>query len=330
MLNRLGYTTASKKGRRAFSKDTVCVMLKNKFYLGLVSYKGEWFPGKHAPLVDQDVFDRAMAARHRRTAQQVKANHETRVYPLSQLLYCEECGLRYRGFNHPRRGRSYWKPITDYGVSCSQRSTVWEDVEEDLADVLSRMQLPKDWQERILTEMKYDLQKPKEIERQRAQLHERLRRAESLFLMGDWTEAQYRQAKAEMQFQLAALKPVQMPNLNQAAELLTTFGKLYRIASDDQKKRLFHTVLERVYLRSDEISALLPKAEFYPLMLVHAGGPDGIRTRDLGLDRAACLAATPRVQVARREYTTSHRGASILSSLTLRGMPLPQCPRPPP
>ena len=23
-------------------------------------------------------------------------------------------------------------------------------------------------------------------------------------------------------------------------------------------------------------------------------GPDGIRTRDLGLDRAACLAATPR------------------------------------
>ena len=31
-------------------------------------------------------------------------------------------------------------------------------------------------------------------------------------------------------------------------------------------------------------------------------GPDGIRTRDLGLDRAACLAATPRVQ-ERAEYT---------------------------
>ena len=29
-----------------------------------------------------------------------------------------------------------------------------------------------------------------------------------------------------------------------------------------------------------------------------SGGPDGIRTRDLGLDRAACLAATPRVHVA--------------------------------
>ena len=32
------------------------------------------------------------------------------------------------------------------------------------------------------------------------------------------------------------------------------------------------------------------------------GGPDEIRTRDLGLDRAACSAATPRVQ-ERAEYT---------------------------
>ena len=34
-----------------------------------------------------------------------------------------------------------------------------------------------------------------------------------------------------------------------------------------------------------------------------SGGPDGIRTRDLGLDRAACLAATPRDQ-AQEVYHT--------------------------
>jgi hypothetical protein len=114
--------------------------------------------------------------------------------------------------------------------------------------------------------------------------------------MGDWTEGQYRQARAKIQSQLASLKPVQTPNLTQAAELLTNYGRLYRIASDDQKKRLFHIMLERVYLLSNEIPALLSKAAFYPLMLVHASGPDGIRTRDLGLDRAACSAATPRDQ----------------------------------
>jgi hypothetical protein len=39
-----------------------------------------------------------------------------------------------------------------------------------------------------------------------------------------------------------------------------------------------------------------PSLEGDLLKLSTFGGPDGIRTRDLGLDRAACLAATPRDQ----------------------------------
>ena len=31
---------------------------------------------------------------------------------------------------------------------------------------------------------------------------------------------------------------------------------------------------------------------------IYLGGPDGIRTRDLGLDRAACSATTPRDQAS--------------------------------
>ena len=40
--------------------------------------------------------------------------------------------------------------------------------------------------------------------------------------------------------------------------------------------------------------------------VVNNSGPDGIRTRDLGLDRAACLAATPRdqfFQTSGQEFT---------------------------
>ena len=44
-------------------------------------------------------------------------------------------------------------------------------------------------------------------------------------------------------------------------------------------------------------------------------GPDEIRTRDLGLDRAACLAATPRVQ-ERAEYT--------IAIFRRQGAPLPK------
>ena len=40
----------------------------------------------------------------------------------------------------------------------------------------------------------------------------------------------------------------------------------------------------------------LPGEILLAAKLDEIGGPDGIRTRDLGLDRAACLAATPRDQ----------------------------------
>ena len=62
-----------------------------------------------------------------------------------------------------------------------------------------------------------------------------------------------------------------------------------------------------------------------PIMLC---GPDGIRTRDLGLDRAACLAATPRDQFLSKQAgrslpcalvsvnTPSHDKARDLLALT--------------
>ncbi len=53
-------------------------------------------------------------------------------------------------------------------------------------------------------------------------------------------------------------------------------------------------------------------SEFHQVV---SSGPDGIRTRDLGLDRAACLAATPRVQ-ERAEYT--------IGIFRRQGAPLPK------
>jgi hypothetical protein len=39
--------------------------VKNRFYLGEVSYRSEWFPGQQSALVDPDTFERALAARVR-------------------------------------------------------------------------------------------------------------------------------------------------------------------------------------------------------------------------------------------------------------------------
>ena len=45
--------------------------------------------------------------------------------------------------------------------------------------------------------------------------------------------------------------------------------------------------LEAAYIEKSAEDAVKPRPEFYNL-IYRSGGPDGIRTRDLCLDRAAC------------------------------------------
>ena len=59
-LNGAGYRTAGNRGRNLFTKDTVCRLLQNRFYLGeLPDGHGGWLPGAHEPVLDDDLFDRA-------------------------------------------------------------------------------------------------------------------------------------------------------------------------------------------------------------------------------------------------------------------------------
>ncbi|MDP9354723.1 MAG: recombinase family protein, partial [Chloroflexota bacterium] len=56
-LTAVGYRTTGNRGANPFTKDTVRVILQNRFYLGeLPDGEGGWLPGKHAPLLDPDLF----------------------------------------------------------------------------------------------------------------------------------------------------------------------------------------------------------------------------------------------------------------------------------
>lgn len=56
-LNEAGYRTTGNRGANPFGVDTVLPMLKNRFPLGEVRYKGEWLPGAHLPAVDPLTWD---------------------------------------------------------------------------------------------------------------------------------------------------------------------------------------------------------------------------------------------------------------------------------
>ena len=82
-----------------------------------------------------------------------------------------------------------------------------------------------------------------------------------------------------------------------AGDFLQNFGLLWKNATLSERKRLLTATVDEAFVTDQRVTALRPKVAFYLAIQpglqaiprhVNACGPDGIRTRDLCLDRAAC------------------------------------------
>jgi len=81
---------------------TISRMLRNRHYIGEVSFGRKWYPGLHDPIVDKDVFDKVQKLLESRRNYDYSNKHTSY---LGGMLYCAHCGGRY--------SRSLWKPKLD-------------------------------------------------------------------------------------------------------------------------------------------------------------------------------------------------------------------------
>ncbi|MFL6163277.1 MAG: recombinase family protein [Jatrophihabitantaceae bacterium] len=67
-------------------------MLRNRYYIGMVSFNGVEYPGKHQPLVADSLFERVqeLLASHGRAGEKQRVHH----HYLKGSVYCAECGYR--------------------------------------------------------------------------------------------------------------------------------------------------------------------------------------------------------------------------------------------
>jgi site-specific DNA recombinase len=309
-LNQAGYRTTGNRGRNLFTKDTVAEILTNRFYLGELPFYEKtavngrsrkrqtgWVPGRHDPFLPEDLFGEVQEARERNRLTPRTIRAAAQPWSLSGIALCHECRSKLHAQQTIRGRRRVICYGRSQGKDCHHPSAFLDIYEEQVCDVLGAIHLPDDFQACILALYERERRKNSQTSHDRASIQARLERIKELYDWGDYSREKYLSEKAELQRRLAALAPEDEASqrLTRLAQYLKDFGEAWRDASQEQRSRMARRLFAEVWIDEKRVVAVRPQPEFEPFFNLQisdtacgTSGSDGIRTRDLSLDRAAC------------------------------------------
>ena len=82
--------TRPSKNSAPLATSHIATILKNRYYLGLVSFEGIEYPGKHEQLISEQLFERVQDVR--RARHQSREKPRVRTHYLKGTIYCGQCG----------------------------------------------------------------------------------------------------------------------------------------------------------------------------------------------------------------------------------------------
>lgn len=99
-MEREGYTYQPSYPR--FHRTALSYILNNRFYVGMITFRGRTFPGKHRPIIELEDFEQCQALLKGKNRRVRKANH----YLAGGMFTCAHCGYGITGERIRRRMRN--------------------------------------------------------------------------------------------------------------------------------------------------------------------------------------------------------------------------------
>jgi site-specific DNA recombinase len=290
-LNAAGYRTTGNRGRNPFTKDTVCRLLQNRFFLGeLPDGHGGWFGGVHEPVLDDDLFDRAgaMRAANRRSPGPISVPRQRRTHSLSGLGVCGRCG----GKLHVMTDRHDKARIYCYqgrqAKACDQRSTILDVIDAQLAAYLATFRLPEETVAQVVRLHERAHDQRDDADRRRRELASRIERIAEMYKWGDLTREAYRAEREHLEAELATLRGAtdRAGVLVQAAALLRDLPAAWEAGTPEQRNALARLVFQSVEIVDDRVVAVVPQPDFAPFFVARAEDEGLIEDNDNGAGAA--------------------------------------------
>lgn len=265
-----------------FGKDSVRELLKRVFYTGVVPYYGTnangkkrkrgdatvLYPGKHPALVSQETFEQVQEIfrlysknpRKRRTT-------PARLYPLSGILYCGECGAKMRAQSGGKKNLHYYMCTTrlQHSGTCRQPAINAETAEAQMIAFLRALTVPDDWQNRLLRLWGED---PDEIIRRRTEIETRLARAGELYLAGVIDQAKFLAEQHAAEIAMADLQTANLSAIMNTKSQLNELQSRWETLTNLNKKRLLQRIVTKAFIRKHALFASKLSEHAYALKTV--------------------------------------------------------------
>ena len=280
-LNAAGYRT--RKGN-PFTSYFVRDVLSNRFYNGKVIYHD----GQPDEMIINGIHELPDEVRNLwQQCQRIKrdrlspgAGHprgETRSFPFSKILKCYFCGQPYYG---EAVNRGDW---TDLRLTHERRvagrlchvkprsRSVTSVVDEFGGRVITYLHLPSDWKDDIVKALNSDRTVNHEEAEKRARIEKALENLRKQHKWGDINDDQYRLERQVLERQLKAQSrpdlPINMPNLERAAELLEELSSIWSHpgVTDSQREAFVKEVFTSITIGGDKLMSIEPRPEYSPL-----------------------------------------------------------------
>lgn len=72
-----------------FHRTAISYILNNPYYIGLVQFRGEYFVGKHEPIINKETFEHCQKLLKKKNRRTAKVNH----YLAASMFVCGHCGF---------------------------------------------------------------------------------------------------------------------------------------------------------------------------------------------------------------------------------------------
>ncbi|MEK7472929.1 MAG: recombinase family protein, partial [Patescibacteria group bacterium] len=138
----------TRKNGKVLHISEVHQILTNKFYIGIMKYKDEYYEGSHKCFISKELFKKVQEERGRR----IRASYKSHTFPFVGLMKCQECGASITAEQHTKfyktknRHATYvYYRCTKKIRPCTQQAVTAPEIETQVRKSISDVALPISW-----------------------------------------------------------------------------------------------------------------------------------------------------------------------------------------